>query len=140
MKSPTIIKDCKDKNMKTAFLTVKGKVLGVYGEGVNISISAQTPNKDQLEYFGGYMPAKISDVSSTEWIMKVALAYIEKENPDFVYCTTNYCIFHHCGPNTKEAREQIYWIDHYINEIHKADPNRQIYITAEHGMGQKHDF
>lgn len=138
MKTPTIIQACQARHLKTAFLTVKGKVLWVYGEDADIKISVQTPNPRILEKLGLDMPPKVSEISSTEWIMKAALACVEKEHPDFIYCTTNDYGFHHFSPGEKNALEQVKWIDHYINEIHKADPLLQIYITADHGMNNKH--
>ncbi|WP_101876759.1 alkaline phosphatase family protein [Lachnoclostridium edouardi] len=137
MKAETILQAYKKEGKKTAFLTVKGKVLGVYGEGVDIGISVQTPDKAILDQLGLDMPPKVQDHSSTEWIMKAALACVKKENPDFVYCTTNDFVFHHFGPETSEAKAQIRYINYFINEINKADPDRRIYITADHGMNQK---
>lgn len=138
MKSPTIIQIYKKHGYKTALLTVKGKILGVYGEGVDIGISVQSPNQDILKRLNLDTPPKISDISSTEWIMKETLACVKKEDPDFIYCTTNDYCFHHYGPDHPFSKEQIKWIDYYVNEIHKMDPNRQIYLTADHGMNQKH--
>lgn len=138
MKAPTIVQAYKEQNLKTAFLTVKGKVLGVYGEGVDIGISVQAPDLQLLDRLGLDMPPKVDDISSTEWIMKAALACVEQENPDFIYCTTNDYGFHHYAPDEAPAKEQLKWIDYYINEIYKVDPDRQIYITADHGMNQKH--
>lgn len=138
MKTPTIIQACRDRHLKTAFLTVKGKVLWVYGEDADIGISVQTPDAAVLERLGLDMPPEVSSISSTEWIMKAALACIVREKPDFLYCTTNDYGFHHYSPGEKPAMEQVKWIDYYINEIHKADPELQIYITADHGMNQKH--
>lgn len=138
MKAPTILQAYKQQDKTTAFLTVKGKVLGVYGEGVDLGISVQTPDPVQLTKLGLDMPPAIGEIASTQWIMKAALACIKAENPDFVYCTTNDYGFHHYGPEEEPARQQIQWIDEYINEIHKADPERRIYITADHGMNQKH--
>lgn len=138
MKAPTILQAYKKQGFKTAFLTVKGKVLGVYGEGVDMGISVQTPDEQTIARLGLDMPPAVSDIASTQWIMKAALACIKKENPDFVYCTTNDFGFHHYGPEEEPARQQIKWIDEYIEKIHEADPERQIYITADHGMNQKH--
>ena len=137
MKAPTILETYKENGGKTALLTVKGKVLGVYGAGVTIGISVQTPDTGLIRSLGLEMPPGVSDLSATEWIMKAALSCIEKEDPDFVYCTTNDYCFHHYGPETREARQQIAWVDEYISRIHAADPHRRIYITADHGMNRK---
>lgn len=137
MKAETIFQAYRKAGKKTALLTVKGKVLGVYGEGVDIGISVQNPNKELLDHLGLEMPPKVQSPESTQWIMKAMLACIEKEDPDFVYCTTNDFVFHHYGPGTPEAEEQISYANKYISEIHQIDPERRIYITADHGMNQK---
>lgn len=137
MKARTILEAYKEQGKKTAFLTVKGKVLGVYGAGVDLGISVQTPDQELIRHLGLELPPAVSDLASTRWIMEAALACIQKEDPDFVYCTTNDYGFHHFGPDTAEARGQIRWIDEYVARIHQADPERQIYITADHGMNQK---
>lgn len=138
MKAETILQRCRSLGGKTAFLTVKGKLLGIYGEDADLGISVQNPDETLLSSLGLGMPPKVSDLSSTRWILEAALACIQKESPELVYCTTNDFCFHHYGPDTEEAREQIAWIDQYVKAIHEAEPDRQIYITADHGMNQKH--
>ena len=137
MKAQTILQRYQEKGGKTALLTVKGKVLGVYGEGADIGISAQTPDAALLQRYGLDQPPAIDSVEATEWIAKAAYACIQKDSPDFVYCTTNDFVFHHFAPGTEEAKEQIRAIDHYIEKILSLEPRRQVYITADHGMNQK---
>ena len=130
MKAPTILQRCREKGLTTALLTVKGKILGVYGDGADIKISVQTPDPAAIEHFGLDMPPAVSSVDTTRWILNAALACISEENPEFLYCTTNDYAFHHFAPGTDPAREQIRWIDHYIAEIHRIDPEREIYIRS----------
>ena len=59
------------------------------------------------------------------------------ERPDFLYCTTNDCIFHHFAPGAAEAREQIAAVDEWVSRLHDENPDLSIYITADHGMNQK---
>lgn len=40
-------------------------------------------------------------------------------------------------PTTRHAVAQIRAVEDYVEKIHRADPGRQIYITADHGMNQK---
>ena len=137
MKTPTILRLYQKAGGKTALFTVKGKILGVYGDGADIGLSAQNPDEDLLKRYGLDDPPAIQSVESTQWIMDAALRCIEIDCPDFVYCTTNDYVFHHFAPGEKEAVEQISAIDRYITEIYTHDPQRQIYITADHGMNQK---
>ena len=137
MKAETILQRYQKLNGTTALLTVKGKVLGVYGDGADIGISAQTPEPKILDKYNLPQPPAIDSVEATEWIVKAAYHCIEKDSPDFVYCTTNDYIFHHFAPGTKEADEQIKAVDHYIKKIVELEPQREIYITADHGMNKK---
>lgn len=137
MKAKTILQDYRENGGKTALLTVKGKVLGVYGDGVDIGISVQTPNREILKKYNLEEPPAINSIDATRWIMNAAYNCIKEDNPDIIYCTTNDYIFHHFAPQTKEANEQIVAINEYIKKINEIDPERQIYITADHGMNQK---
>lgn len=137
MQARTILQAYQQAGQKTALLTVKGKVLGVYGAGADIGISVQDPDKALLDKLGLPLPPQVQDPESTAWIMQAALACIEKEQPDLLYCTTNDFVFHHYGPGTPEAEAQIRYINAYTKKIHEADPERRIYITADHGMNQK---
>ena len=124
LQAETIIDKCKARGLTTAIAAVKGKVIGVYGGNADYSFSA-----------GGQ---DITTAACTEWLMDTILNCIRDHSPDFVYCTTNDYIFHHFAPGTEQAREQIEIIDRYVDKIHQLEPERQIYITADHGMNQKH--
>lgn len=137
MKAKTILQHYQERNGRTALLTVKGKVIGVYGDGADIGISAQSPDQALLQRYELDPPPAINSVEATEWIVKAAYHCIERDSPDFLYCTTNDFIFHHFAPGTKEAKEQIRAIDFYVSKIISLEPQRQIYITADHGMNQK---
>lgn len=137
MKVETVLQSYQKHNRTTALLTVKGKVLGVYGDGVDIGINAQTPDKSLLANYNLEKPPSINSIEATEWILKAAYHCIQKHSPDFIYCTTNDYIFHHFPPNTPEANAQIQAIDNYIAKIADLEPDRQIYVTADHGMNQK---
>lgn len=140
MKAETIFHSYKKKGGSTALLTVKGKILGVYGEGADIGISVQTPDIRLIEELGLDEPPAVNSPESTGWIMKAAFKCIKQKSPDLVYCTNNDFVFHHYAPGTDEAAEQIAFIDEYIGKIHRLEPHRRIYITADHGMNQKYDL
>lgn len=137
MKAPTIFEAYHEIGGKTALLTVKGKILEVFGKGVDIGISVQAPDERLLKQFQLSAPPQVQSPDSSRWIFEAAFQCIKLESPDLVYCTTNDFIMHHYGPETEEARQQIKIIDRYIGEIHRLEPDRQIYVTADHGMNQK---
>ena len=138
MKAETLLQAYRRKGLKTAFLTVKGKLLGVYGHAADIGISVQTPDPALLKKLGLSAPPAVSSLESSRWIVEAALAVIKEEDSALVYCTTNDYGFHHFEPGSPEAQLQIRQIDEAVAAIHAADPERQIYITADHGMNQKH--
>lgn len=137
MKATTILEKYKAAGGKTSLLTVKGKILEVFGAGVDIGISVQKPDPALLSHLGLDMPPEVQSPDSSQWIFEAAYQCIKKEDPDLVYCTTNDFIMHHYGPETDEAKKQICIIDKYVQKIYDLDPEREIYITADHGMNQK---
>lgn len=137
MKAETILQKYHSKGCKTALFTVKGKVLGVYGQGVDIGLSVQDADEEIIKRYGLSKPPLINSIEATGWIMKAAYECIKKDDPQIIYCTTNDFIFHHFPPLSKEANMQIADIDRYMHMIYEEDPQRQIYITADHGMNQK---
>jgi phosphonoacetate hydrolase len=137
MKAKTILESCQEQGLSTALLTVKGKVLGVYGDGADIGFSAQDPDPALLDRYGLDAPPAIDSDEATEWIVRAAWRCIQTDSPDLVYCTTNDYVFHHFAPGTPEAEAQIRAIDDYVCRIADLEPARQVYITADHGMNQK---
>ena len=137
MKAPTILQRYQAAGGKTALLTVKGKVLEVFGEGVHLGLSVQNPDPSLLEKLELAPPPQVQSPDSSRWIFHAAYQCIKKESPDLVYCTTNEFVMHHYGPDAPQAKEQICTLNHYVQKIHNLDPDREIYITADHGMNQK---
>lgn len=137
MQAPTILQRYRQAGGRTALLTVKGKVLGVYGEGADIGFTLQDPDLELVRRYHLSPPPTIQSVESSGWIVEAACRCIEIDHPELVYCTTNDGVFHHHAPGEPEATEQIAAIDRWIARIHEIDPERQIYITADHGMNRK---
>ncbi|MCI8648142.1 MAG: phosphodiesterase [Firmicutes bacterium] len=140
MKAPTVFEAYRRAGGKTALLTVKGKILQVFGKGVDLGISVQHPDPELISRLQLSSPPQVQSIDSTQWIFEAAYQCIRQEDPDFVYCTTNDFVMHHYGPETQEAKDQIRVIDEYVKKIYELNPERQIYITADHGMNQKTDL
>lgn len=60
MRAPTLLQWARRAGGKTALLTVKGKILGVYGEGADIGLSAEKPDPALLERLGLMPPPESS--------------------------------------------------------------------------------
>jgi len=138
MKVDSIIDIYAKAGKSTALLTVKGKVLEVFGQNAQIGINLQKPDAAILEKFA--LPQPPDDVASFatyDWIFNACYNVINIANPDLVYCTTNDFMMHNYAPNTKEAETTMRTMDEWIGKIYDIDPEREIYITADHGMNEK---
>ncbi len=140
MKAPTILEAYQTAGEKTALLTVKGKVLEVFGKGAELGLSVQNPDPALLEKLDLSAPPEVQSPDSSRWIFHAAYQCIKKESPALVYCTTNDFVMHHYAPETSPAKEQIHTLNGYVKKIHALEPEREIYITADHGMNQKTDL
>ena len=69
MKAETLLQAYRKRSLKTAFLTVKGKLLGVYGHAADIGISVQTPDAALLKEYGLSVPPAVSSLKSSGWIV-----------------------------------------------------------------------
>lgn len=137
MKAETILEILHKKGASTALLTVKGKVLEVFGRGVDFRISAQNPSDILVRYLDMPSPPPVGSLEVNGWILEACYRLLKKNNPDVVYCTTNDYMMHNYAPDTKEAIAQMKEIDRWIGKIYDLDHTRSIYITADHGMNKK---
>ena len=131
MQAETILQAYRKAGGSTALFTVKGKVLGVYGEGADIGLSAQDPDEELVKALSLPPAPPIRSARSSEWLLQAALSCMEKYSPDLMYCTNNDFIFHHYAPGTPQAKQQIAYVNEYVRRIHELEPQRQIYITAD---------
>ena len=137
IKIETFLETLHNRGVSTALLTVKGKVLEVFGTGVDYGLSAEKPDLRLVEALGMQSPPRVGTLEANGWIMEACYRLLEKNNPDVVYCTTNDYMMHNYAPGTPEAIRQMSEIDGWIGRIYDLDHSREIYITADHGMNQK---
>ena len=137
IKTDTILEIMHNQGASTALLTVKGKILEVFGKGVDFRISVQNPSEVLVRYLDMPSPPPVGSLEANGWIMEACYRLLKKNNPDIVYCTTNDYMMHNYAPDTKEAILQMEEIDNWIGKIYDLDHTREIYITADHGMSKK---
>jgi phosphonoacetate hydrolase len=137
LKKETILDIYAKQGRTTALLSVKGKVVHVFGASVKTKISAQEPDKNLLNRLNLKNPPAVSSLEANDWIFNACFNLIQKDDPDFVYCTTNDYMMHNFAPETKQAKTHMAEIDHWIGKIYDLDHEREIYITADHGMNPK---
>lgn len=122
MKAPTVFEAFHKAGGKTALLTVKGKILQVFGADVDLGISVQNPDPELLSRLNLSQPPQVQSPESTPWLFEAAYQCIRQEDPDLIYCTTNDFIMHHYGPETEEARQQIRVIDEVREKNPRIEP------------------
>ncbi|MFD1125990.1 alkaline phosphatase family protein [Lentilactobacillus raoultii] len=137
LNAPTIFAELKKQHLSSALLTVKGKIDEIFGQKATYRINAEKPDNDFLKSIGTKLPPRIDSLESGKWVVETAKQLIRSKSPDFVYATTNDYIMHHFSPDNPHARQFISQIDQQIAEIHQLEPDRTIYITADHGMNNK---
>ena len=59
---------------------------------------------------------------------------LRTDNPDLVYCSTTDWVQHKYAPNEDVSQQHLEELDRIIGNIVDDDPEREIYITADHGM------
>jgi len=137
MKAETILGVYNKQGKSTALLTVKGKVLEVFGADAAIGISVQNPGAALLQRFSLDAPPAAASFAAYDWIFKACYQVISLEEPDLVYCTTNDYMMHHYTAGATEAKTVMQTIDRRLGQIYDLDTSREIYITADHGMNAK---
>lgn len=137
MSAPTIFTKYHQAGKKTALLTVKGKVLKTFGADVDFGVSAENPDPEMLKLLELTAPPSIQTSDANYWIFHAAYECIRHTDADFIYCTTNDFPMHRYRPDSKDSLDHIAGLDRLIGAIHSLDPDRAVYVTADHGMNQK---
>ena len=137
MKAPTIFTKYRQAGKKTALLTVKGKVLKTFGKDVDYGVSAEHPDPAMLTLLDLPNPPSIQTSEANFWILQAAYQCVLRTDADFIYCTTNDFPMHRYRPDSQESLSHIAGLDRLIGMIHRAAPDRALYVTADHGMAQK---
>ncbi|HWQ76430.1 MAG TPA: alkaline phosphatase family protein [Syntrophomonas sp.] len=137
LKTDSIIDIYSRQGRSTALLTVKGKVLEVFGANAGIGINLQKPEAAWLTRYDLETPPGVATFAAYDWIFKACYKVITVDDPDLVYCTTNDYMMHNYPPDADEARQVMGAMDQWIGRIYDFDPTREIYITADHGMNKK---
>ncbi|MDP5274424.1 alkaline phosphatase family protein [Chengkuizengella axinellae] len=134
----TILDFYASRGASTGLFVVKGKVQEVFGENVTFGLNAEKTDPEMIHHLGMEMPPEtVSKPEANNWIMEACYKLLEKENPDLVYCTTNDYTMHNYEPDTDVAKKQMEVLDYWIGKMLELDPEREIYITADHGMQSK---
>ncbi|MDR3601148.1 MAG: alkaline phosphatase family protein [Desulfosporosinus sp.] len=137
LKKETILDVYAAQGKSTAILSVKGKVVHVFGSPVETKISVQEPDENLLKRLNLDNPPAVSALAANDWVFNACFNLIQQDDPDFVYCTTNDYMMHNFAPDTQQAKTHMAKIDEWIGKIYDVNHEREIYITADHGMNRK---
>ncbi len=132
--APTLFERAKSRGFseKTALLVTKKKLLQMLAGGTDIAITAEDPPSEYVEAIG---PAE--DIYSSEinwWLLRGLRKVLRDHDPDLAYCSTTDWAQHKYAPTEEPSLQHIAELDRIIGKIVDDQPEREIYITADHGM------
>ena len=120
---------------KTALFVTKQKLLRILEAGADIAVAAEAPPTEYIDAIG-----PVEQIYSCEinwWLLRAVLYTLQEYDPDLVYCSTTDWVQHKFSPNEEMSQKHMYELDRIIGEIVDESPDREIYITADHGMLDK---
>ena len=129
-----IAKSCKFSD-KTALFVTKKKLLRMLEAGTDIAVAAEEPPPEYIQTAGPVAP--IYSVEINWWLLRAVREVLRKDNPELVYCSTTDWVQHKYVPDADLSQQHLAELDRILGEIIDDDPEREIYITADHGMLEK---
>lgn len=146
---PTLLERAVLAGHSAVLLTSKKKLLHLLAgdEAMHYSTTTSIANSARVHALTAEEPPKVlvdtlgpaPSIYSTEinlWLLKAARQVIKKSDPDVMYVSTTDYVQHMYGPGHEVAIERTSMIDALIGEIMNENPEREVYVTADHGMRQ----
>jgi phosphonoacetate hydrolase len=132
----TLFQQAKRLSMSTALLTSKVKLKKLLERDADIAVAGEDPPADLVARVGPRC-----DIYSLEinlWVLEAARIVMREQDPDLVYVSTTDYIMHKFPPEHEMAQRHLQGLDRIIGCIADEQPDRELYITADHGMSAKH--
>ncbi len=135
--APTLFEIAKIRKFadKTALFVTKKKLLRMLEAGSNIAVAAEAPPPEYIRTVGRVEP--IYSVEINWWLLRAVREALRTDDPELVYCSTTDWVQHKYAPDAELSQQHLAELDRIIGEIIDDDPEREIYITADHGMLDK---
>ncbi|MBI1930578.1 alkaline phosphatase family protein [Candidatus Poribacteria bacterium] len=132
--APTLFERAKAARLseRTALLVTKKKLLRMLAGGADIAIAAEEPPGEYIAAIGPAEP--IYSLEINWWLLRALRKVLRDEDPDLAYCSTTDWVQHKYAPEEAHSLEHIAELDRIMGEIVDDQPEREIYITADHGM------
>ena len=135
--APTLFetaKACKFAD-KTALFVTKQKLLRMLETGADIAVAAEAPPSEYILIAGQVEP--IYSIEINWWLLRAVRETLRRDDPELVYCSTTDWVQHKYAPDAEPSQRHLKRLDQIIGDIVDDDPEREIYITADHGMLDK---
>lgn len=135
--APTLFETAKASKFadKTALFVTKKKLLRMLAAGTDIAVAAEAPPAEYIQ-----MAGPVEQIYSAEinwWLLRAVRETLRRDDPELVYCSTTDWVQHKYAPNAEPSQQHLATLDTIIGEIVDDNPEREIYITADHGMLDK---
>jgi len=131
----TILQRAKDAHKSTALLTAKNKLLSLLQAGADCCITAESPDADTIAKIGPVEPIYSAEIN--HWLFRALRVVLRERDPDVVYCSTTDFVMHKYAPHDEQSLQHVAGIDTILGDILDDNPQREIYLTADHGMNHK---
>jgi len=146
---PTLLERAAAVGLSAVLLTSKKKLLyllaGVEadpyepgsagaGRGRVQALTAEEPPAALVERLGPAPGIYSADINL--WLLRAAREVIRQSDPDVMYVSTTDYVQHKYAPGHEVAVEHTSGMDALIGEIIEENPDREVYVTADHGMRQ----
>ncbi len=117
---------------KTALFVTKKKLLRMLCAGADIAVAAEAPPQEFIEVAGSVEP--VYSIEINWWLLRAVRHTLRKHDADLVYCTTTDWVQHAYPPEAELSQLHLAALDRVVGDIVDDNPEREIYITADHGM------
>ena len=129
-----IAKTCKFADT-SALLVTKKKLLRMLEAGTDIALAAESPPPEYIHTVGPVEPIYSAEINW--WLLRAVHEVLRTDNPELVYCSTTDWVQHKYAPDDDLSQQHLAELDRIIGNIIDDEPEREIYITADHGMLEK---
>lgn len=135
--SPTLFEVAKASKFadKTALFVTKKKLLRMLEAGTDIAVAAEDPPPEYIQTAGPVEP--IYSVEINWWLLRAVREALRIHDPELLYCSTTDWVQHKYAPDADLSQQHLAELDKIIGDIIDDAPEREIYITADHGMLEK---
>ena len=132
--APTLFQTAKTSKFadKTALFVTKKKLLRMLASGTDIAVAAEDPPDEYIQMAGPVEPIYSAEINW--WLLRAVRETLRLEDPELVYCSTTDWVQHKYAPDAEHSQQHLAMLDAIIGDIVNEDPEREIYITADHGM------